>query len=109
MWVNWYLFDLMFPKYDLYRCPMWSEYEETEEGMKLEIAIPGYEKEDFQLYSEDGTLYLKILREDRQALYSISGRDYDSEGAKAEYKNGILIITVPKAKKEQKKLEIKVS
>ena len=109
MWVNWYLFDLMFPRYYLYKCPMWSEYEETEEGMNLEVAIPGYEKEDFKLYSEDGRLYLKILRKDRQALYSISGRDFDAERAKAEYKNGILSITVPKAEKEQKKLEIKVS
>jgi HSP20 family molecular chaperone IbpA len=104
------LFDKMFPNYYEYKTPMWSTWKEDEKVLKLEVAVPGYSKEDFTLYIEGGTLFLKIKDEKKTLSYSIIDRFYldlyKVEEAVAKYKNGILIITIPK---EVKRVAIEVS
>ena len=105
-------FDLMFPTYSNYRIPMWSSWKDKDGETLLEIAIPGYEKNDFVLYLEDGSLFLKINSGKRQLTYSIldqfSANTYKLDKARAEYVNGVLKITIPKELKKTKKIEIKV-
>jgi len=107
------LFNSMFPSYNDYRIPMWSSYKEDNKQDVLEIAIPGFDKEDFILSVEGKELSLSIKTEERELHYSIMNNyfDYDHnlEAAKAEYKRGILKITIPKITKENKKIQLKVS
>lgn len=111
--VKWNLFDSMFPNYYDFRTPMWSDWKETKEGLQIKVVVPGYEKEDFNLYVEDGSLRLEISRETDHLSYSIFSRwsspRYDLEAATAEYKNGILTLKIPRLEKEPKRLAIKVS
>jgi len=107
-------FYRMFPNYDDFKIPMWSDWEEKNDELILSVAVPGYEKEDFELFSEDGGLYLRINNEKKQTLYSIVSRfyasAYDFSKADAGYRNGILKITIPKvSQKKQKAIPIKVS
>jgi HSP20 family molecular chaperone IbpA len=110
MLLNTDLFDLMFPTYYKYRVPMWSESEENDDELKIKIVVPGYEKEDFALYAKDDKILLEINKgDDKKVKYSLQAYPYPLEKATAEYRNGILIITIPKAKKAMKELPIKVS
>jgi len=105
------LFHSIFPTYWDYKIPIWSTGEFTKDGYKIQIVVPGYEKADFSLYVEDKSLFLNIYRggDDKEdLLYSILGgygKGYDIEKATAEYKSGILTISVPKIeiKKEERK------
>ena len=110
MFLNLRDFNFMFPNYEDYKIPMWSDWKETKSEAILSIAVPGYEKEDFDLYVEDKKLYLKINAEKLQSLYSIIGISenfkYALELAEAEYKSGVLKITIPKVVKEQKKIKV---
>lgn len=109
MKVSWWEFHSLFPNYYDFKTPMWSSCKSTDGGFELEVVVPGYEKEDFVLTEEDGELKLSINREkDDPLIYSILGRyrssNYDLSRAEAEYKAGILKITVPKVQKKQKAL-----
>jgi HSP20 family molecular chaperone IbpA len=104
----------MFPTYNDFRVPMWSDWEYKKNEMILSVAVPGYQKEDFELFVEDKGLFLRIDSEKRKLIYSIY---YESDNPKyllkdteAEYKNGVLKITIPKDPgKEAKMIPIKVS
>jgi HSP20 family molecular chaperone IbpA len=104
----------MFPNYSKFKTPMWSEWEEKEDSIMLSVAVPGYEKEDFKLFVENGYLSLEIKSPRRHATYSIIPDtykvDYDFEKSEAIYKNGVLKITIPKTStKKNKEILIKVS
>jgi HSP20 family protein len=109
MLVNWNLFNSMFPDYYKYRIPMWNETKETEEEITIDVVIPGYEKEDFNIVAQDDMLLLKINKDGEFMSYCISGYPYPLEKATAKYRNGILKITIPKSKKSKKELKIEVS
>ena len=107
-------FESMFPSYWDYMTPIWNDWDETSKESILSIALPGYEKEDFALYIEDGGLSLVVNSKKKgQLSYSIYSRfyssEYDFDSAKAEYKRGILKITIPKVpEKKRKMVEINI-
>ncbi len=111
MWLD--LFYDRFPLYFDYKIPMWSKWDYGEDSDTLSITAPGFEKEDFDLFIEDGDLTLKVVSGKNHLLYSILNKfhtdAYRLDEAKAKYKNGILKITIPKEVKKTKKIAIEVS
>jgi len=114
MWFDLESFNNLFPNYHDYKVPMFSSWKEGEDSGVLEIVVPGYKKDDFDLHVEDGGLILKVNSEKRSFTYSILGSysssTYDVGAAKAEYEAGILKIEIPRVpKKKMKQIPIKVS
>ena len=111
------LFDLIkfydvFPNYNKFRIPMWEDVREDDNKLTLKIIIPGFKKEDLNLFVEDDTLYLSVDKKDIKRSYSIytrfSGEKYLFEKAKAEYLSGILRVIIPKIKPDRKTIPISV-
>ena len=94
-----------------------------DEGDQIRVIadLPGFNKEDIQVYFEDGSLVIKAERKEEKEE---KGRDYimqerrygevyrkvsvpvdvDVEKVSAKYNNGILEIVLPKTEKAQKKV-----
>ena len=115
MELNQTLFNAMFPNYDEFRVPMWSHITEGKNLLMVEVAIPGFKKTDFNLYIEDNTLKLEIIRsneKDSELIFDIidssESNAFDYQHAVAEYDAGILTITVPRSFKERQKIDIKI-
>jgi HSP20 family molecular chaperone IbpA len=108
MLLDLYKFYKTFPNYEDFRIPMWSESEEKDNNIILSIAVPGFEKEDFNLYVEDNTLFLEITTKKKSLKYRVYDSVLNLKKAEAEYKNGVLVITIPKREVDKKKLSIKV-
>ncbi len=96
---------------------------ENEKDFVLELAVPGYEKKEFNLDLEDNALKISAHRETesedktyKMKEFSVSkfertfklSNNIDTENIKAEYANGILSITLPKIAKKRKAIDIKV-
>lgn len=96
------------------------------DNYELDIDVPGYNKEDIKLELERG--YLTVTAEQsketdendskyirRERYYGKSSRTFyvgdnvTEEDIKANYKNGILSITVPKASKVETKKVIEIN
>ncbi|OWM79452.1 23.6 kDa heat shock protein, mitochondrial-like [Punica granatum] len=88
---------------------------ETEEGLRLRFDMPGLGKEDVKVSVEESTLVIKgeAAGEEAGGSEEESGRRYSSrielsekmykmEETKAEMKNGVLKITVPKVKEDER-------
>lgn len=99
---------------------------EDEKSYQLEFAAPGYEKEEFKIGVENQLLTVSADKKDEK---SEEGRDYtrrefayssfqrsfnlpesvNSDAIKAEYKNGVLQVFIPKKVEENKqKREISI-
>lgn len=111
------IFDLMPRTFDVEPCPrkMMTDITETETEYKLEVEIPGFKKKEINLEYSDGWLTVsaekatseekkddegKVLRCERKVgackrRFSL-GEDVDYESIKANYVDGVLIITIPK-------------
>lgn len=97
---------------------------ETEENFKLELLVPGYEKNEIEILVEKNQLIIKSeYKEAEKTDYKYSHFEFsktgfekryrlseklDAEGISAEFKNGILTITIPKLEEENQKLVRKV-
>ena len=97
---------------------------ETEEAYLIEAEVAGYEEESIKLHVEDHVLTLSsegVKEESKNAMvkeiytpafersFSLP-EDADEENVSAGYKNGILLISIPKVKKaEPKRIEIKIN
>lgn len=99
---------------------------EDEKNYHLEFAAPGFEKEEFKLSLENQVLTVSAEKKNevkeeskeytrREFAYSAFQRSFNLpesvnvEAIKAEYKNGILNVTIPKKEEEKKeKKEITV-
>jgi len=98
---------------------------ETNDEYKLELAVPGYVKEDFQINVEDKSLVIKVANEitreenylqkefDRvnfEKKFDLSDK-INTEKIEASYENGILSLSLPKKEearvKPPKLIEIK--
>lgn len=97
---------------------------ETDQNLVLKAELPGFDPKDVEVRIEDGTLYLKGERkfqsETKQQNYHRIERSYgtfsrtftlpnsvNSDNAKAEYKDGVLTLTMPK-QEEAKPKTIKI-
>jgi len=103
------------------------EVRETENTFVIEAELPGLAKEDFKLTAENNTLTLegekKLAKDEKEEGYYRSERKYgsfrrsfrltdevDSKKIKADFKNGVLSIEIPKvAKAKPKQIEVKVN
>ncbi|MGH1335819.1 MAG: Hsp20/alpha crystallin family protein [Aureispira sp.] len=99
-----------------------------EEAFAIELAVPGYKKEDFKVEFEKGNLTISAKKEEREEdtttednfthkefTYSNFERSFnlpedgvDVEGIKATYEAGILTVKVPKRETEDNKRHINV-
>ena len=104
---------------------MKTDVKEVGDNYELDIDVPGYNKEDIKLELERG--YLTVTAEQtkdsdeenkkyirRERYYGKTSRtfyvgdDVTENDIKANYKNGILSITVPKVSKDETKKEIEI-
>lgn len=87
---------------------------ETETGFHLELAVPGYEKGDFNIDLDHDTLTISSERknehEEKEGKFTRKEFSYqsfkrsftlpeqliDADGIKAKYENGILKVDLPK-------------
>jgi HSP20 family protein len=93
---------------------------ESENDFGIEIAVPGYQKEDIKITVENNRLVISAEHsEEKETNKNYTLREFgrtsftrsfslpklvDSEKIAAEYKDGILFITVPKKEEEKQKL-----
>jgi len=100
---------------------------EDKDQMMLKAELPGMEKDAIKVVFEDGVLTIsgeksaKVESEDTTHVWSETSTgafsrsltlpDYvDAEKIKADYKNGILVLTLPKTEKAKpKEIEVKVN
>ena len=103
------------------------EVRETENSFVIEAELPGLAKEDFKLTVENNTLTLegekKLAKDEKEEGYYRSERKYgsfrrsfrltdevDSKKIKADFKNGVLSVEIPKVEKAKpKQIEVKKS
>jgi len=91
-----------------------AEVRETDKMVEVELEAPGMETGDFDIHVEDHALSIsgeKHYESDRkEGRYHVTERAYgsfrrviplpasvDQSGAKAQYKNGVLRVTLPKS------------
>ena len=116
--------DEFFPKKHNQMNLMKTDIREKKDKYLIDIDLPGYEKENINLSLHDGYLNIsakvnkeekkeeeKFVRRERyigecsRSFYV--GDDIKEEDIQAEFKNGILMITVPKKELENKAKEVK--
>ena len=107
------LFDSIFPGYRsmLFRPPMWSSWVYEKDNLSIDIVLPGYEEQDFELSAEDGELILSIsgTKDNKIHTYSVYTEDgYNIENADATYKAGVLKIRIPKQVVDKPKVRIPI-
>ena len=93
---------------------------ESEEALVVRVEIAGMKQEDFEVALENNVLLIAGTRSDspeRRAYHQMEIRfgkfatsvalpaPVDAEAARAEYKDGFLTVTLPKAKPNQIKVE----
>ena len=99
---------------------------ETEKSFELELAVPGFKKEDFELNYDDGQLTISGERKfeteqkevnyhKRETRYGTFSRSFqlpenvNDSKIQANYQDGILKVTLPKDQKKELKKTIKVN
>jgi HSP20 family protein len=97
---------------EIYRTGDQVRFAQREEGLSIQIDIPGCKKEDLELKvdSDERKVYIEGKRtiktnesEETQTMnrsFSI-GREYDLKKIKFLYENGVLEVNVPRRKKEE--------
>jgi len=101
---------LTFPKQaiDEVREPLTDVFEDKD-YVKLYVELPGVEKNDIQLNVTEGRAEVKA--KNFYKVIDLPTRDVEFERATANYKNGVLEVTIPKTKKtvsEDEKKTIKI-
>jgi len=82
---------------------------EEKDNVKLYVELPGAEKDDIQLNVTEGQVEVKA--KNFYKTIDLPTRDVESNKAVANYKNGVLEVTIPKTKKpaaEERKQTIKI-
>jgi len=82
---------------------------EDKDCVKLYVELPGVEKNDIQLNVTQGKAEVKA--KNFYKLVDLPTKDVEFEKASANYKNGVLEVVIPKAKKtieEEEKKTIKI-
>lgn len=83
-----------------------SKVENTESGAKIVLVVPGFEKDDLKITTEDDKLVVsgknkeesetRILPDFKESFYV--GREIDMNSISASLKNGVLLINLQKKK-----------
>lgn len=99
---------------------------ESEKNYRLDLAVPGYQKEDFNV-DVDGnllTLSAQSKKEEKEEKENYTRREFsfssfkrtftlpenvDAQQIKATYQNGILEINLPKIEEKKKESKTKIS
>ena len=89
----------------------------------LEFSVPGYQKDQFSITSDDGLLTVKANVEGEQEEQGYNRREFsvqsferafnmpddvDVENVNAKYENGILKVVLPKLEEELKNKEMEI-
>jgi HSP20 family protein len=102
---------------------------ETEKEFKIEVLLPGYQKEDVNINFHKSLLTIKVekeVKEEKSEEYKYAHREFgvvnfekqyrvpksvDSEKISAKFKNGVLNIELPKKEEalEKAPVQIKIS
>lgn len=102
---------------------------ETESAFELEVAAPGMDKNDFKIEVKNNTLIISAQKENKQEeknengkyvrrefafqsftrTFTLPEKSVDDNNVSAQYKDGILNISIPKKEKVEsvKQIEIK--
>lgn len=117
MFRDWGIRNSMVPSVDVY---------EDEKAFHVEAELAGYEEKDVNVHVEKHVLHIsseKKSERNENKKYIVSERSYakfdrafslpesvDEDGIKAEFKNGILDVTLPKKPVEQpKRIQVKIN
>jgi HSP20 family protein len=114
------------PNYENFSIPA-VNIKENLANFALEIAVPGLKKEDFSIEVEDNVLKISAevknekeegKKEDEQIKFTRKEFNYSSfkrsftlpetvevDTINATYNNGLLLVTIPKKKEEQKEIK----
>ncbi len=77
---------------------------EEDDVIKVIIDMPGVEKEDINVEATERTITVSAEREERRYFKRVTlPKPVRPETARAQYKNGVLTITVKKAEAEREK------
>ncbi len=97
---------------------------ENEDSFELSLAVPGIEKKDIKIDLEDNLLTISSEKEVEKENVNFSRKEFgyhsfsrsftlpktvEVENIKADYKNGLLNITIPKMEETKLKKAIKIS
>lgn len=100
------LFDRSFFEEKLYLRGVSSDYriEKNDDKLLISVDMPGVKSDDLQVSEEDNYINIQYtLRGEKYTKkYSIS-KLYDISTAKAKLENGVLEVSIEKAKEEKKK------
>ena len=97
---------------EIYRTGDQVRFAQREEGLSIQIDIPGCKKEDLELKvdSDERKVYIEgkrtIKTNDSEEIQTMNrsfsiGREYDLKKIKFLYENGVLEVNVPRRKKEE--------
>ena len=105
---------------DLYRPN--ANVTKEEEGYRIDLAIPGYDRDDIDITVKDDVLAVEAnISNDSQSNYkkefSVTSfkrqwtlpKSTDIEGIDASYKNGILSLSIPSMKESCRKVKIELN
>jgi len=99
---------------------------EKEDGFHLELSAPGMNKEDIKMEVENNVLTISAEKEEekteenknfsrREFIYGSFSRSFvlpksiDADAIKADYKNGILKVELPKKEEEKTKVKREIT
>jgi len=104
------------------------DMKETDNAFEVKLTMPGIDKDNLDISVTDGVLTVKgetkedeekeengkwLVREHKHVAYYRSVRlpsEVQAEKAEAEYKNGVLLLTLPKAEEvKPKSIPVKIS
>ena len=90
-----------------------------EEGYRIDLAVPGYDRDDISVSIKDGTLTIEaeVTNESSNNYHKeftvgsfcrqwTLPKNLDAEGIEANYKNGVLTLTIPTAEEDHRTINI---
>jgi len=97
-----------------------AEVADTDDHVEVALEAPGLKPEDFDIEVLDDVLLVRgekrVAREDTRGHYHVMERAYgrferairlpaavDAQGAKADYKNGVLTVNLPKSEQRHRR------